>query len=116
MKINNVKLTQLEGVANDTKVRLIKAKENFEYKDGTRTTNQLGFTYICLCENNDFEKVSIKVETDNKPVITNEELEKITTPVYINFEGFTGKFWFSSKTSTWELSCKAEKAILVKTK
>ncbi|HKL42123.1 MAG TPA: hypothetical protein VJ962_06060 [Clostridia bacterium] len=112
MKINQITLS-LKSVANDNKVRLIGIKDMYEYEDGKRTVKN-GTKYVCLCESNEYEKIEVKVESI-EPIITEEELEKKKEPVYISFQGtFKGIFWYKSRTSSWELSCKAEKVVLVK--
>lgn len=112
MRVNQVKLL-LENIAADSKVRLIGITPAFEYENGAKTDKQLGFTYECLAEQNGFEKFTVRV-ADSTPVLTVEQLADAKEPVYIAFSEFIGKFYFSERTKTWELSCKSSKAIIVK--
>ena len=111
---NNVTLN-ITNIANTDKVRVIKSQPSFEYQDGKVTDRQIGTSYVLLLEKVNFDKISVKTN-DMIPVVTNEQIEASADPIYVTFEGFFGKFYFSNQTKNWELSCKADKAILVKQK
>jgi hypothetical protein len=113
MRINQIKLS-LENIALDTKVRLVEVRDTYDYQDGKLTDKKIGVTYTLLAEKSGFEKFTCKC-SELKPLATQEQLDA-SEPVYVSFEGFVGKFWFSNRTKTWEISCKADKAILVKSK
>jgi len=114
MKINQITL-QLENLANDNKVRLLSVRPSYDYKDGVKSASVSGQTYECLLEQNAFEKLNIRTQEVNA-VIKQEDIDSSPTPVYIQFKDFTGKFYFSNQSKSWELSCKATSAVLVKPK
>lgn len=102
----------LGGIAKDTKARMVDFKATQEYVDGKVTDKVVGTTYTCLAERNGFEKFTVKV-ADTKSVITQEQLETTDEAIYIEFEGFEGKFYYNSRLQDWALTCKAKSAKLV---
>ncbi len=112
MRPNQVKLL-LSSIANADTVRCIGVTMAFEYADGVKTDKAAGFAYECLAEKNLYEKFVVKV-SDIIQVVTQEQLAEAKEPIYISFTDFAGKFYFSERTKSWELSCKATKAQIVK--
>ena len=108
IKPNNVDLT-FEGVSKSDKTRLIGITHLIDFN----TKVQKGFIYEVLLEHNGFEKIQIKVE-NHPPLLTVEELSEMKDPVYIVFEQFLAKFYFSDRSKSFELTCKASKALIVK--
>lgn len=64
----------------------------YEYKDGERTTNLLGYNYSCALPKLKFEKINIKVE-QKKPLIDIEEVQ-IGTNTLVTFKGLTVGSYF----------------------
>lgn len=108
MKINQVTVETMNGIFKEEFGRLINVRQynNFE------TKAMEGFNYEVLAEKNNFEKISIKVES-SVPVITAEQLAESTSPVYISFVGIQGRFYFSDRTRNYEFSCRAKEARIV---
>ncbi len=111
MKPNSINLN-LENIAKSSSVRVIDVAPRFEFKDGERTDNHTGTTFTLIAENNAFEKFKIST-SDTKDVVTKEQIEQ-GTPIFLSFEGFVGKFYWNTRLNDWALSCKAEKAMVVK--
>ncbi|KOF09466.1 hypothetical protein AC739_15200 [Planococcus glaciei] len=108
LKPNHVKLT-FEGVAKSDKGRLIGIRPWIDYNSKA----QLGFTYEILLESNGFEKIQVKVE-NHPPLFTGEDLSVMTEPIYLTFENFVSTFYFANKSQSFELTCKASKALIFK--
>lgn len=108
IKPNNVNIT-FEGVAKSDKGRLIGIRPLIDFN----TKVQKGYTYEILLEGNGFEKIQIKVE-NHPPLLTEEELSAIKEPIYMMFENFVGKFYFSERSKSFELTCKASKALIIR--
>lgn len=108
MKITKVTLTA-EGIFNSTSARLIDVRpwNDFSSKE------HVGFIYTLLLEHNGFEKADVKVEGLN-PVIDSQSLSESKAAIYVTFEGFVGKFYFSDRSKNYELTCKAQKVSIVK--
>jgi hypothetical protein len=98
-----------EGIFKATSARLIDMKPWNDFASKA----QIGYTYILLLENNSFEKVEVKVE-GLIPAITSENLAEAKEPIYMTFENFVGKFYFSDRSKSFELTCKASKALIVR--
>lgn len=108
IKPNNVNLS-FEGVAKSDKGRLIGIRPLVDFN----TKVQKGYTYEILLEVNGFEKIQIKVE-NHPTLLTEEELSEMKEPIYVTFENFVAKFYFSDRSKSFELTCKASKALIVK--
>jgi len=108
MNITKVTLTA-EGVFNSNSARLIAVRpwNDFSSKE------QMGFIYTLLLEQNNFEKVDVKIE-GLTPVIDSENLSGSKEAIYVTFENFVGKFYFSDRTKNYELTCKAQKISIVR--
>ena len=94
----------MQSVFCDEQVELIKVTVSTDYNE---------VSYHCFLEKNEREKQVVKVG-GTTPVITQEVLQASTTPVYITFEGFVGKIYYAKDQKKYNLSCKAEKAVIVK--
>lgn len=107
MNVTKVTLTP-EGVFNSNSARLIAVRpwNDFSSKE------QVGFIYTLLLEHNGFEKADVKVE-GLTPVIDIQDLSELKAPIYVTFEGFVGKFYFSDRTKNYELTCKAKEVKVV---
>lgn len=112
MRLNKVSITDAEGVFNAKQVRLIDMTPLYGFENNIKTS-QIGYNFICLAEANGFEKVTVKVEGLNQP-ITTEQLMASKEPIYVSFVDFLGRFYFSDRTKSWELTCKASKVQVVK--
>jgi hypothetical protein len=112
MKINQIQLG-FKNVALEEKARLIGIRDTYEYQDGKLTDKKIGVTYVLLLEKQNFEKLTVKCN-DINPIMTQEELDKASEPLYIGFVGFVGGFYYSNRTNTWEITCKADKAVINK--
>ncbi|MGM7637292.1 hypothetical protein [Bacillus sp. Hm123] len=108
IKPNNVNLS-FESIAKTDKGRLIGIKPLVDFN----TKVQKGYTYEVLLEDNGFEKIQIKVE-NHPPLLTDEELSALKEPIYMTFENFVGKFYFSDRSKSFELTCKASKALIIR--
>ena len=94
----------------DSKAILAAVADDVEYgKDHRPTGNVLGTKYSIVCPNRQYMAFTVKVP--GKPVVTQEQLDAATEPVWVTFEGFQGTFYVME--GVVGISCKAEKAVLV---
>lgn len=108
MNITKVILTD-EGVFQSKSARLIAVRP---WKDFS-SKEHVGFIYTLLLENNGFEKVDVKVE-GLTAIIDSQSLSDSKEAIYVTFENFVGKFYFSDRTKNYELTCKANKVSIVR--
>jgi hypothetical protein len=78
------------------------------YENGQATDKIGGYSYECLAPMNNYEKFVVKVP-NLPPIIDNESLSEQT---FVTFEGFVARF-YRDRGGYYQLSCKAEKAILI---
>ncbi len=107
IRIENIIFT-LEQLANAKQVLLLSVKPYKLYSDGQVTDQIGGHSYECVMPMAGFEKIMVKVP--NLPAVI--ATEQISDQTFVTFDGFSGKFW-RDRTGNYQLSCKAEKAILV---
>lgn len=94
---------------------LLGVYELYEYVNGIKTENIIGFTYECV-ELQNFDKIRIKIKGQKKPLITNEELQKRRESgekLYVEFLNPTITPYFNGKSI--EDSFAAEDISFVKT-
>ncbi|MCU6713216.1 hypothetical protein M6D81_31415 [Paenibacillus sp. J5C_2022] len=113
MRLNKVSITDAEGVFNAKQVRLIDITPLYGYENNVKTS-QIGYNFICLAEANGFEKVTVKLESLSNLPITPEQLTSSKEPIYVSFSDFSGRFYFSDRTKSWELTCKASRVQIIK--
>lgn len=81
----------IETLFGDTLLMLMDVSPYFEYKDGKKTENQLGFKYEVV-EDTSFERFTVKVAS-KQPVITADDLAKSKSRVYVEFENSRGHIY-----------------------
>lgn len=113
MRLNKVSITEAEGVFNAKQVRLIDITPLYGFENNVKTS-QIGHNLICLAEANGFEKVTVKLEGLSNLPITPEQLAASKESIYVSFIDFLGRFYFSDRTKSWELTCKASKVLIAK--
>jgi len=112
MKPNQLAINE-EAVFKSKQVRLIDITPLHGYENNVKTS-QIGFNMVCLAEANGFEKVTVKLEGLSNLPITPEQLASSKEPVYVSFIEFSAKYYFSNRSQSWELTCKASKVQVVK--
>lgn len=98
-KILNKQLP-LELIYPETVLLLLGVFELYEYINGSKTENIIGFTYECV-ELQDFDKIRIKIKGQKKPLIANEELQKrreAGEKIYVEFSNATVTPYFNGKS------------------
>jgi len=81
----------------------------YEYKDGKRTDQQVGLTYIFV-NRAGYDKVNIKVKSLTE-VISNEEIEASTTDISVKADGFVGTVY--NVNGNIAISGTAEKVVVL---
>lgn len=93
----------------DCKAILAAVSDDMEYKDHKSTGNRLGTRYSIVCPNRQYMAFTVKVP--GEPIVTQEQLDSATEPVWVTFEGFQGTFYVIE--GNVGISCKADKAAIV---
>lgn len=103
-------LTMLQVMGGTTGI-LTEVAEDLEYDKNTNrpTGKSNGTKYSVACPARQYMTINVKVPSG--PIITKEELEAATEPIYITFEGFEGRFY--NIDNNIGLSCRADKAAIV---
>lgn len=104
IKINQFVLN-LQQIANGDTLLLTDIAPVKEFVDGKYTDKVIGFRYTCVCPQNKFEQISIRIE-GVKPVITPEELS-VKGTIKVKPKNFEGRF-FRDRSGEYRLSAKAE--------
>ncbi|MDF2854556.1 MAG: hypothetical protein K0Q87_407 [Neobacillus sp.] len=95
-------------------VPVVKVSPLFEYSNDGTKTKQIGYTYFVLNPKCFFETEKVKVLAET-PVVEQDTLDacnKTMNFAQIRFENFVAKP-YRDKLNKEQLSCKADKAILV---
>ncbi len=108
MRPEDVRL-DLPSIAHANEVLLVTMSPYNVYESNVKTDKIGGIAYTCVCPQAGYEKILVKVP-DLPPIIT---VDLLTESTLITFVSFEGKFW-RDRSGNYQLSCKAEKAILVK--
>lgn len=87
---------------------LAEVRPYYEYKEGKRTDQLLGYSYIAV-NRCGYDKISIKVK-GREPVITNDEIELSANDISITAKGFIGTIYEANGTPI--LSGLAEEVII----
>lgn len=99
-------------VCGEEKAILISISEDKEYDSNNKPTGKIiGTKYSVVCPKRQYATVTVKVP-DLVPVITQEALDGADNPVWITFDGFSGRLY--QMNGDIGITCRAEKAILVK--
>lgn len=106
-KITDIILNQEQILGGDRAI-LTRISEGKKFVNGhyTDEIDCYKLEVVCVADKS-FDKVIVKLPSDKTPGITQEQIEASTSPVYVKFEGLTGKFYMSNITNRYELSCKA---------
>ena len=95
--------------------QLLGVSELFEYKNGERSNTKIGYTYEVV-DLNDFDKIRIKIKGQQKPLLTNEELQTLRQNgerTFVEFENATIMPYWNGRSV--EDSFSAENISLVET-
>lgn len=110
MKIEQVQFNLLQ-IAKSDYLLLVDILPVREFLDGQSTDKVIGYRYICVCPQNKFEKISIKVE-ESAPLLPPEELATAgnikVAPIH-----FEGKF-YKDRSGEYQFTAKAERLEVVK--
>ena len=87
----------------------------YEYKDGRRSENLLGYAYDCVFPRNGFQTARIKVEKEINPSVTVEMLAAAGGAVEVEPQGFVGRVYVDSNGRA-DLSAKASAVVPVSKK
>lgn len=101
----------LENLFPDSNFMLMGVQPFYEYSDGKKTTNLLGYKYEVV-EDKSFERFTVKIES-KEPVITAEELSNSTSRVYVDFVNSNGHI-YRTPAGQVEISFSAESMAIVK--
>ena len=105
IRIEDMKFS-LEQIAKSEALFLTGVSPIKEFVDGKATNRVLGFRYQCVCPQNKFEHISIKVE-EKTPSVSAEMIEENGT-LKITPVNFEAKF-YRDKNGTYQLTAKADK-------
>lgn len=100
----------------DSVCLLTRIKENKEYTDNGYTDKVTGYTYECV-ETKDFNRISVKIDGQQKPLMTNERLQELRQAgerIFIEFENPT-IFAYVNQKNVLTDSIKAAGVTLVNT-
>lgn len=104
IRINEIEIS-LEQIAKGNTLILVDIAPYKEYVDGKATDKTMGYRYTCVCPDNKFEKITIKVE-ESKPLLSSEEIA-LTGTIKVSPLGFEGRF-YRDKNGEYILSAKAK--------
>ncbi|KEZ91168.1 hypothetical protein [Lacrimispora celerecrescens] len=105
-------LPLLNGGAD--KALLIGFSTIMEYDKETRkkTDKQIGISYEIVLDNNSYNKISVKVLGNLKPVISIEALQDANA-VRCTFKGFKARFYRDYRNNDYLLTASAEAIVLI---
>ncbi len=109
IKLSDVTITK-EQVTKNGKMMLVEVSLNTLYEQGKSTGKTDGYKYTVVLVGNRYERITVKVPVESA-VITQEELDKSTDEVFVDFTNFEGKFYQSNTGIGF--SATAEKCVLV---
>ena len=108
-----LKVTQVEGltaqqISKNGQFQVIGVEKSFAYVDGAKTERLDGMKYECLLPGQKFERVKVKVPTSTstleKSVI--DEANDSGTQIFVSWEGFTAKFYWSDRIKNYDITCR----------
>lgn len=91
ININKITLT-LQQVAGADTILITGVRPMKEFQDGKQTDKVIGYNYSVVCPANKYEAFSIKIEQE-KPTITQEELDAKGGTAKAKVKAFEGKFY-----------------------
>lgn len=107
LKVLTLTMVQVLG---DTKAILVSISDDVEYGDDNKPTGKvLGVKYGIVCPAIRYMPLTVKVPA-LAPIITQEQIDATSDPIWISFEGFVGRLY--QMRGELGLTCKATKAIL----
>ena len=99
-------------VLGDTKAILVSVSDDVEYGDDNKPTGKvLGVKYGVVCPAVRYMPLTVKVPA-LAPIITQEQIDAATDPIWITFDGFVGRLY--QMRGELGITCKADKATLVR--
>ena len=99
-------------VLGDTKAILVSVSDDVEYGEDNKPTGKvLGVKYGIVCPAVRYMPLTVKVPS-LAPIITQEQIDAATDPVWITFDQFAGRLYLMR--GELGITCKADKAILVR--
>lgn len=101
----------LDVITNGANLILVSVRDVFEYKDGKKSNNKIGISYE-IVEDSNYEKMSIKVIGETKPIVTNEEISNNKDKILVNFVNCIAKPYRTANGS-YALSISATEVTLV---
>ena len=101
----------LGSIIEDANLFLLDVMPYYEYNDGKKTENLLGYRYIVV-EDSSFEKFSVKVPS-TVPVINKEQLERSKERIRVTFENGYAKP-YRTVTGDYDLSFSATGINIIK--
>lgn len=90
MRIEKINFS-LDTLFGESNYMLMGFSPFFEYKDGKKTENQLGYKYEVV-EDSNFERFTVKVASQ-QPVITAEEFAESKSRIYVTFKNSRGHIY-----------------------
>lgn len=95
MLIQKLKLPITVVAGSDT-VLVVEVKPLYQYVNGRATDTLAGYRYTCICPQNKYTQISIKV-AEEIPTITEELLDMYGGSVTVKPLNFVGKFYKDSR-------------------
>lgn len=100
----------LENLFPDSNFMLMGVQPFYEYSDGKKTTNLLGYKYDVV-EDKSYERFTVKIES-KEPVITAEDLAKSKSRVFVEFDNSKGHI-YRTPAGQMEISFSAETMTII---
>ena len=98
-------------VLGDTKAILVSVSDDVEYGEDNKPTGKvLGVKYGIVCPAVRYMPLTVKVPA-LAPIVTQEQIDAATDPIWITFDGFTGRLY--QMRGELGITCKADKAIQI---
>lgn len=112
MKISDVKLTtyQLSGNNEGTGIP-VDVSPGYEYINGKRSETQTFTKYITVFDDNNFEKITVKV-AGTKEVVSKEMLAQQSGKIKVKFKNLSGRF-YRTANGDYALTCSADSVELL---
>lgn len=102
--INKI-LLPLTLIAGSEIVLVTEVRPVREFLDGKSTDRIIGYRYTCVCPDNKFEQMLVKVE-EAAPAITQEMLDACGGTVKAKPKGFVGRF-YRDRAGEYQFTAKA---------
>lgn len=91
--LKHIKLDMKSTLSSGMVLLIDKPRVYENYDEGVKT-GPAGLAYHCLCEGQNFEKLTIKIPGSTVPQVEYED-----EPVPVTFEGLEGKLWQNFKNN-----------------